>query len=218
MSTSLAIKKILRNYRDYGLGVTLGKTTQRLVSFVFEARTYRIYRIHLDRYKPENTDRGGFTFSLLDWSDEKTISQIENMEEWLSGKIHEKLLSGSICFLALDGDRLAGFNLVSFGSVDMPIIRMTRKFRPNEAWSEQITVSRDYRGRGLATILRRSVFVFLKERGITKFYGGTLLLNTANRKLSKKVGFQEVADIRYRHVLNRRTWTYNRVIENDKKN
>jgi len=212
---SLVIKKTLRNYRDYGLCVTLGKIVQSLFSVVFESRIYRIYRIHLNRYEPPNTDNGGFVLRLLDQGDEKIISQIENMEEWLSGKIREKLLSESICLLALDGDQLAGFNLVSFGSVDMPIVRMTRKFRSNEAWSEQITVSSDYRGRGLATILRQSIFIILKERGIVRFYGGTLPLNTANRKLSKKVGFQEIADISYRNILNYRTWTFKRVFEDD---
>jgi RimJ/RimL family protein N-acetyltransferase len=93
----------------------------------------------------------------------------------------------------------------------MPIVGVTRTFRSHEAWSEQITVHSDYRGLGLATVLRRQAFQELGSRGIRKFYGGTVPYNIANRKLSKKVGFREIADIRYRKVLGSRNWSVKRV-------
>jgi len=213
MSISIIGKKLVRNLRDYGPGITLGKMAKGAVSLFYEKKIYRIYRIKLDSYVPVAIDNGGFTVKLLDPHDTSSIKQIEETEEWLSGLIRKKLRAGSICLVAKDGDRMAGFNLVSFGNVELPIVKTRRMFRPNEAWSEQITVSSEYRGRGLATILRRSAFSILKELGIRKFYGGTLPLNVANRNLSKKVGFKEIADIIYCKSLNNKTWTCTRVGE-----
>jgi len=210
-----SLKKLRRNYHDYGLGVTLAKTVESLFAVVFESRAYRIYRIRLDRFEPDDKDPGDFELRLLDPAQDDLIDQIEGMEEWLLGKLRKELRAGSICLMALDGGRVAGFNLVSFGEVYMPLVDMTRVFRDNEAWSEQITVSRDYRGRGLAGILRLTVFGILKERGIIRFYGGTLPLNIANRKLSKKVGFQEIMDIKYRRIFKNKTWTFKRITKND---
>jgi RimJ/RimL family protein N-acetyltransferase len=215
MFAARSFKKLRRNYQDYGLGVTLGKTVQGLLAIVYESRTYRIYRIRLDRFTPDPEDICDLELRLLDPAQDDLIDQVEQMEEWLLGKVRHELRTGSICLVALDDGKVAGFNLVSFGKVTMPLVKMTRVFRDNEAWSEQITVGRDYRGRGLAAILRLNVFRILKERGIKRFYGGTLPLNIANRKLSKKVGFQEIADINYRRFLNRRSWAFKRVSKDD---
>lgn len=215
MPITRSMKKLRRNYQDYGLRVTLDKTCARAMAIAMESRTYRIYRIRLDRFIPAEMDTGGLELRLLRDDEDSLIDQIEGLEEWLLGKIRQKLSSDSICLVALDERRVAGFNLVSFGKVYMPLVEMTRMFRNNEAWSEQITVNRDYRGRGLATILRLTVFGVLKDRGVTRFYGGTLPLNIANRKLSKKVGFQEIADIHYRRILNNKTWLFKRIRKDD---
>jgi len=211
MFISKSLKKLRRNYHDYGLGVTLGKTAQSLLSIVFESRVYRIYRIRLDRFVPGDVDLCDFELRLLELGENDLIDQIEGMEEWLLGKVRKKLRAGSICLMSLDKGQVAGFNLVSFSNVYMPLVDTSRVFRDDEAWSEQITVSKAYRGQGLAAILRLTVFGILKDKGIKKFYGGTLPLNIANRKLSGKVGFQEIADIHYQRLLNNRTWRYTRI-------
>ncbi|UCF30254.1 MAG: GNAT family N-acetyltransferase [bacterium] len=211
MKAGQTIKKITRNYRDYGLRLTASKVSRQLVSFAFEDQTYRIYRIRLADHSMENYDDGGFTFRLVHPDEAPLIRQIEDMEEWLWNRVAEKLRSGSICLIAEEDGTVAGFNLVSFGDVEMPLVMTRRTFRPIEAWSEQITVGKDFRGRGLATLLRYHTFDELKRRGIRRFYGGTLPSNTANLKLSRKVGFREIADIRYVKRLNRRSWTYTRL-------
>lgn len=160
-----------------------------------------------------NHDNKGFTFRLLHMKEEELVNQIEEMEEWLQGKVLEKLTTGSLCLIAEDDGRIAGFNLVSFGNVFMPIVNSFREFRSTEAWSEQITVGKDFRGRGLATLLRYHTFDELKKKGIKRFYGGTLPTNIANSKLSSKVGFQEIADIHYVKKLNNQSWTYTRKFE-----
>ena len=136
------------------------------------------------------------------------INQIEKMEEWLSGKIALKLKKGNVCLVALDEGKVAGFNLVNFGEVFIPLIKMKKFFNKNEAWSEQITVSKDYRGKGLATDLRYMVFNELKNKGIKRFYGGTLIDNQANLKLTRKVGLQELVDIHYFKLFFFKKWKY----------
>lgn len=215
MPSPKAIKKLYRNFRDYGFVVTLRKTCSAFLEPVMTFRRYRIYRIRLDRFIPGELDTGGFELRLLNPDEDELIVQIEAMEEWLQGEVRGKLREGSICLVALENDRVAGFNLVSFGKVRMPLVKMTREFRENESWSEQITVGRDYRGRGLASILRLTIFRILKDRGIKRFYGGTLPVNTANRRLSRKVGFREIGDIHYRCILKRKSWAFKRIEKND---
>ena len=212
MSPGTITKKIRRNIRDYGIAATVRKSLAALVAFAYESKAYRIYRKEID----PSVDTGEqpphpFKLHVLDMGDDVFISQIEEMEEWLAGKVRGMLHGGSLCVLLLDGNKVAGFNLFSVGAVYMPLVKMTRTFRSHEAWSEQITVGQDYRGMGLATVLRRQAFMELGNRGIRKFYGGTLPSNIANRKLSKKVGFREIADIHYRKVLNSTNWFVKRV-------
>jgi hypothetical protein len=76
------------------------------------------------------------------------------MEEWLEGRLASKLAKGSLCLVAMDGNIVAGFNLVGFGEVHMPLVNGKRIFRNGSAWSEQITVNTKYRGKGLGSELR----------------------------------------------------------------
>jgi len=206
------IRKIKRNYRDYGLALAMKKSLAALVAFAYESTAYRIYRKEIDPSvdtgeQPPDT----FKLHVLGKSDGAFISQVEEMEEWLAGKVLEMLSGGSLCVLLLDEEKVAGFNLFSVREVYMPLVDVRRTFRSHEAWSEQITVHQDYRGMGLATVLRRQAFQELGNRGIRKFYGGTLPSNIANRKLSKKVGFREIADIHYRKVFGSKSWFVKRV-------
>jgi RimJ/RimL family protein N-acetyltransferase len=105
---------------------------------------------------------------------------------------------------------VAGFNLVSFGRARIDLIGAERSFR-RDAWSEQITVNPDYRGRGVASELRFRVFGELKARGIAHFYGGALALNEGSLKLARKVGFREIAEVRYRKVLTLSTRSWKRL-------
>ncbi len=211
MTTIQTAKKITRNLRDYGLLITFSKASQHLVGFAYKTQTYRIYRINLETHIGKVYSNNDFMFRLIQPQERDTIKQIEDMEEWLIGRVSNKLQSGSICLIAEQNNQVAGFNLVSFGEVLMPIINTTRKFRPTEAWSEQITVNNAFRGKGLATLLRYRTFDELKKRGIKKLYGGTLPANTANLKLSRKVGFTEIVDIQYTKRFSNQRWVYNKL-------
>ncbi len=193
--------KLKRNLRDFGLGITLRKSLGYLFGFFYRSTVYRIYRMDLRRHNPRPPTEDEFIFRTIGQGDKACIQQIESMEEWLEGMVASKLANGGLCLVAMDKDAVAGFNIVGFGEVYMPLVRMRKTFLSDSAWSEQITVHNRYRGKGLGSELRYRMFAELKTRGYNRFFGGTLSNNLANLKLSKKVGFQEIADIRYVRIL-----------------
>lgn len=199
------LKKIRRNINDYGLRITLNKGFARLVKLFYENRTYRIYVKYLDKHTDLPPGEDGFVYKLINAADEHLIRQIEDMEEWLHDRIKNKLQEGALCLVALDGTTVAGFNLVSLDEGCLPLIYFKKKLRPHTAWSEQITVHRNYRGKRLASALRARMFEVLKKKGIRKFYGGAQVENIASLKLTRRVGFVEFADMQYRKVLNRKS-------------
>ena len=106
----------------------------------------------------------------------------------------------------MEDDKLAGFNLVSFGRVYIPLIMQSYKLSDTEAWSEQITVGRAYRRMGLGYELRRRIFIELKKRKMEKLCGGTLRHNTASRGLARRMGFKEITEVRFTRFLNSKKW------------
>jgi len=213
MDAGIVKKKFMRNLKDYGLLVALNKSLTYVVRVFYEHKTYRIYMIDLENFQYNPSPKSGFVFRIISKDDTAVIQQIEDMEEWLQGKLSLKLENHGLCFVALDEENVAGFNLVAFGRVFIPLINMERILEDNEAWSEQITVHRDYRRRGLATELRYRVFNELKRRGIKRFYGGTLISNIPSLRLARKVGFRYLVDVRYIKVFNFRRWIHKKLTD-----
>lgn len=209
MSVTIVIRKVRRNLNDYGLAKTAEKTLSYLFKSFYLKRTYLIYRMDLSEYRcPPITE--DFTFRTVGTGDIQVIRQIEEESEWLDGRLRECLAKG-LCVVALDGEQVAGFNLIAFDDVFIPLLNLKRRLRPHEAWSEQITVMKEYRKRGLASALRRLAFSELQQRGIRKLYGGALTSNIPSLKLAKRVGFRFITIVDYRRVLNREQRIYNRV-------
>ncbi len=187
------------------------KSIARIFRAVYETRVYRIYRIDLRKWQPRSPIEDGLDYRFVKPEESTLIAQMESLEEWLEGSIERRLQQGAICLAALENHKVAGFNLVSFGRVWVRLLAIEWSFGHEKAWSEQITVSPDYRGRSIASELRYRIFAELKRRGIARFYGGALAHNKASLKLARKVGFQEIVDVHCRKVLNSRTRRYVRV-------
>ena len=198
------MRKVERNWQDHGLRAVVRKSLAYLVKPLYERRTYRLYKIDLLPSTPNPGDLEGVSFRFLGPDDTAAISQIENYSEWLRGTVKHRLQSNALCIAAFEDERVAGFNLVSFGDVYMPLVKLRRRLRGDEAWSEQIAVMRDCRRKGLGTHLRLRIFRELHERGFRKFYGGALLENVPSLEFAQRVGFREFADIRYSRLM---VWT-----------
>ncbi len=210
-NTPLLVAKFLRNSRDYGLGVALRKTVKFLFAFIYEKKRYRIYAIDLNRSERRPPKQDDFAYRIVLPENLDIIRQIEDMEEWLRERVVSMLRKGSVCIAAMDDGKVAGFNLVSFGDIYMIFVKKRRRFRKGEAWSEQITVNKAYRGKSLGTTLRLRMFDELRGRGIRKFYGGTMPDNKANLSLTRKVGFRELFDIEYQNVFSMKFWKYHKI-------
>ena len=207
------LKKIKRNFTDYGLRVTFTKSLSALFSRIYLKKIYRLYRIDLRSYTPRQGGEELFTYRVINKEnyEEDKIRQIEALEEWSTGKIGPDLRGDGLCLVALDGEHVAGFNWINLRSFEIPIIEKKMIFRPDKAWSQQITVNPDYRGKGLGSTLRYKIFEELKGMGIKKFYGGTLHNNYPNIKLSRKVGFEFFVDIHFTKIFGSNNWRYRRV-------
>ncbi len=196
------IRKVQRNFQDHGLYEVIRKSVAYLFRPLFEKRIYRLYKIDFLKIPPvAPPEIEGVTFKFLIPTDEAPIREIERLSEWLNGTVKARLESGAICLVAFDGDQFAGFNLISFGRVYMPLVKLYHTFRAGEAWSEQIAVSKDCRKKGLGANLRYRIFQELRKRGYRRFVGGALLNNIPSLKLARRVGFSEFVDIHYTGVL-----------------
>ncbi|MHA2052198.1 MAG: N-acetyltransferase family protein [Candidatus Hodarchaeales archaeon] len=184
-----------------------------LISKFYENRIYRIYRIDLSQFSPKPLEHTEFCFELLKSNnlDINIIRQIEKMEEWLKYKLESRFKSGCICLVASDNGKVIGFNLVAFNEVFIPLISMKKKLKPHSAWSEQISVHKNYRGKGLGVQLRYRILTELHKSGIKTFYGGTLINNIPNLMLTRKIGFEEFVDVHYFKLFNNKRWRYKRI-------
>ena len=209
---SYLAQKLKRNIQDFGWSVTVEKSLAYFVSPIFYQQIYRIYCIELlHQSLPEYAESNGFTFRILNAENKYEIEQIESFAEWLRDELVARIEDGAICLAAFKQEKLAGFNLISFGDVYIPLVELNKTFRKEHAWSEHITVHKNFRKKGLAIQLRYRIFSELKKRGFKRLYGGTLSSNLPALKLARSVGFKELVDIDYMRVLCIKRWRYKRI-------
>jgi GNAT superfamily N-acetyltransferase len=206
--------KFKRNLEDYGWRIAVQKTLAYLVRWVYFRQVYRIYEIKLNATKtPEFPANRKVTFRLLTPQDLDLIAQVENNAEWLRGQVKERIATGQLCLVALNGEKVAGFNLINLEQASLILVNREKKLRPGCAWSEHIAVQKEFRKSGLGSQLRYRIFEVLRSRGVRRLYGGTLRSNTASLRLTRSVGFKEICDIHYRKFLSFENWQFKRVRE-----
>jgi GNAT superfamily N-acetyltransferase len=204
--------KLQRNLEDYGWRITIQKTLAYLVRSNYFRQVYRIYRINLAATNPrEVSSKRNFTFKILTAQDASLIAQVENIAEWLHRQLQGKIAAGQLCLVALDGERVAGFNLIDFEQANLILVNFQEKLRRGFAWSEYVAVKKEFRRTGLASQLRYRIFEELKRRGILRLYGGMFRSSTASLGLTRSVGFKEIGDIYYRKSVAFANWQYKRI-------
>lgn len=209
----ILIRKFKRNLVDYGFFIAVKKMVLYPFMDIYKEKAYLIYKKDLVKYEPSNRNNPSFNFKFIEKSNmnKNYLDQILEMEEWLIDKADFIFNNGGLCLVALDKDNVAGFNLVSFNEVYMPLIELTRRFRSHQAWSEQITVRKEYRSKGLGSILRYKMFDELKARNYTALYGGTMWDNWSNIELSKKVGFVIFLKIKFKRIFKNKKYFFERI-------
>lgn len=210
---NILIKKFKRNLADYGFFIAVKKMVLYPFSDIYKEKAYLIYKKDLRKYEPVNKNNPAFTFKFFTKENltENIKKQLTEIEEWLIDRIDFIFEHKGICLVALDNDNVAGFNLVSADEVYIPLVEIQRKFKPYQAWSEQITVRKEYRSKGLGSVLRFKMFDELKSRGFKSLYGGTMWDNWSNIELSKKVGFTIFLKIKFTRILKNKKYQFERI-------
>ena len=129
------------------------------------------------------------------------INQIENVEEWLKGKLRSKLQKNGLCMAILDREKVVGFNLATTGEGLIELLKLKIITKSDEAWSEQITINKDYRRRGLANLLRNHFYEELRNKGIQALYGHRQEFNIASKGSARKYTSTELGIASYLKVL-----------------
>jgi len=213
---NIFVKKFKRNLTDYGFLIAVKKMILFPFTDIYKKKDIYVYKKDLTKYEPVEKTNPAFEYVFFEKNNitESVSNQLIAIEEWLFDKLNLILDNQGICLAAMDGDTVAGFNLVSFNEIYIPLVELKRTFRKNQAWSEQISVKKVYRKKGLGSILRYKMFNELKARGNKSLYGSTMTDNISNIELSKKVGFEIFAKIGFKRLLNRKNYTFEKVYPN----
>lgn len=124
------------------------------------------------------------------------------MEEWLDGELKESLIKNGICMAIIKKNKIAGFNWMTLGEGSIPLLKLRVITKPDEVWSEQITIHKDFRRKGLANQLRTKFYNELKKMGIKAIYGHRQGWNIASKMSAQKYTYKELVKADYIKVLN----------------
>ena len=188
-------KKLTRNYRDYGFFVCSKKTVDYLTKPVYDKTKVVLFKTNLqDIYEKKSYDNN-FDYKSVKPKNAHILKQIEEMEEWLEGKLELSLGKKKLCLAALKNNKVIGFYLISFNDIYLPLLYPKVLLKDDEAFGEQITVQKNYRRKGLATEMRSLAYMELKRRGINTIYSTALTDNHASLKSIKKGGGKKIGQI-----------------------
>ena len=99
-----------------------------------------------------------------------------SFESWAAFELERPSRDPELCFIALAEGRVVGF-----ASLDV---------FPDDVFHGLTAVARDWRGRGVATALKRSQIAAAKERGFPRLLTESQHENEPMRRLNEKLGFR----------------------------
>jgi len=193
-------KKFARNFRDYGFFVCLKKTIFYFAKPIFEKKHMILFKVDLNNIDGKELYQSNLDYKFVESKDTYIINQIEEMEEWLAGKL-ESIENKKLCVVALKNGKVLGFYLISLSEIYLPSLYIKVLLKNDEAFSEQITVNKEYRKKGLATELRFIAYAELRKRSINTIYLTTLIDNIAAMRSIEKVGGKRIGQLIYRNVF-----------------
>ena len=214
-------KKFLRHVSDYGMLHSLKRTIRFLFSPVFQKPRLIIYEIDILNTPRKNISTEGYVFKLLDPKDADFIHQTEEMAEYLKGKLEAKLSENGICMVVINQNKVIGFNLASIGEVYLPFLKARVIINKDDAWSDQITIHKDHRRKGLGSALRNRFYAELREKGFKTLYGHRETFNIASERSAKKYTSRLLVKAEYLKIITFEMLRYSKIpadIKDEKKN
>jgi GNAT superfamily N-acetyltransferase len=193
-------RKIVRNYKDYGFEIFLKKAISYLLSPIYENAISFMYRIDINNVPEISAVHPNLRFMVLTPADSEPIAQIERMAEWLRGLLTSYLYQGKLCIIAYDQDQLIGFYIVSFKEIVIPRLSLKIGLADDEAWGEEIMINELYRGKGLASLLKLSVYEELRNRGIRELGTEVKITNRSSLKSASKFYLGQTYLVHYKKL------------------
>jgi len=194
-------KKFTRNLRDYGLFICLKKTIFYLAKPIYEKTNVILFKTDLESIEGKESYQSNLDYKWVESKDTYIIKQIEEMEEWLTGKLESSVGNKKLCIAAIENEKLIGFCLISLGEIYLPLLYLKVLFKNDEAFSEQLTVHEKYRRKGLATEMRFVAYMELKKRGMNTVYSSTTIDKIASIKSIEKVGGKRIGQLICQNVF-----------------
>ena len=194
-------KKFQRHVSDYGILHSLKRTIRFLCSPVFKKTRLIIYQIDLLNTPKKQISTNGYIFKLLDPKNTDFIHQIEEMAEYLKGKLETKLSANGICMAVIKQNKVVGFNLASIGEVYLPFLKARVIIDSDEAWSDQIAIHKDQRRKGLGSALRDRFYADLRKKGFKTLYGHREKFNIASKMSAKKYTSRLLVKAEYMKII-----------------
>ena len=131
--------------------------------------------------------RSDYDFDVLTPADVDQLIQLEPDTE--PEKLREWFQEGKLCFGLRDNSRLIAKTWCDFGEFYHPT--KPYKLASDEVYLLQAYVDPDYRGQGLATVMRSKSYAALREMGRSKFLSYSRYFNSAARRFKAKLGARE---------------------------
>jgi GNAT superfamily N-acetyltransferase len=198
-------RKLYRNHIDYGLFILLRKVVTGILGIFYRNVRTIIYQLDMESNCRVLNHRDNLTFMLINGKDHFSLRKIEEMAEWLEGKLDPDLLTGKrICMGVFDKEKLIGFYVATFGEVFLPILSIKITLKHDEAWGEEIMINKKYRGKGIAGVLKHRIYRELQNRGVRSIYGCVGTYNKASLKSATKFQFKKAYYVRLFKILNSR--------------
>jgi len=168
---------------------------------MYEKINVVLFKTDIENIEEKELYQSNIDYKWLESKDTYIIEQIEEMEEWLTGKLESSVGNDKLCLAALKNNEVIGFYLISVSEIYLPFLYLKVLLNNEEAFGEQITVHKKYRRRGLATEIRSVAYMELKKRGIDTIYSTALTTNFASLKSIKKGGGKRIGQLLYKNVF-----------------
>ena len=197
-------KKFARNFRDYGFFICLKKTIFYLARPIYEKTNVVLFKTDIKNIVGKELYQSNLNFKWVESKDTYIIKQIEEMEEWLTGKLESYVGNNKLCLTALKNNEVIGFYLISFSDIYLPLLCLKVLLKDDEAFGEQITVHKKYRRKEIATEMRSVAYMELKKRGIKTIYSAIFPYNVASLKSNKRGGGKRIGQLLYKNIFQSR--------------
>ena len=120
-----------------------------------------------------------------------------------------RLANGRYCLLALDGERLAGYNWTTV-RVEFEVDNLKMSLHQGDVYGDHSFTFPEYRRRGIQSALHLYRLSYMKEQGYKRIVVLVDKKNTAGLYMIKKFGYEEADLLSFRRVFLKRIYHYHK--------